>query len=41
VVDSSIYIVGSAIVSTLGVNPGVFIYKSLIKALGLLKTSYI
>jgi hypothetical protein len=41
VVGSSVYIVGLAIVSTLGVNSSVFINKLLIKALGLLKTSYI
>jgi hypothetical protein len=41
VVDSSVYIVGLAIVSTLGVNPSVFINKLLIKASGLLETSYV
>jgi hypothetical protein len=39
VVSSLICVIGSAIVSTLGVNPGVFINKLLIKALGLLETS--
>jgi hypothetical protein len=39
VVGLLVYIVGSAIVSTLGVNPGVFANKSLIKAL--LETSYV
>jgi hypothetical protein len=41
VVGSLVYVVGSAVVSTLRVNPGVFANKSLIKALGLLETSYI
>jgi hypothetical protein len=41
VVGSSVYVVGSAIVSTSGVNPGVFANKSSIKALGLLETSYV
>jgi hypothetical protein len=41
VVGLLIYVVGLAIVSTLGVNPGVFINELSIKASGLLKTSYI
>jgi hypothetical protein len=41
VVGLSVYIVGSAVVSTLGVNPGVFVNELLIKALGLLETSYV
>jgi hypothetical protein len=36
-----VYVVSSAIVSTLRVNPSVFINKSLIKASGLLETSYV
>jgi len=36
-----IYIISSAIVSTLEVNPNVFTNKSLIKALRLLETSYV
>jgi hypothetical protein len=39
IVGSLIYIAGLAIVSISGVNPGVFINKSLIKAL--LETSYV
>jgi hypothetical protein len=41
VVGLSIYVISLAIVSTSGVNPSVFINKSLIKALGLLETSYV
>ena len=41
VIGSSIYIISSAIISTSGVNPGVFINELSIKASGLLKTSYI
>jgi hypothetical protein len=41
VVGLLIYVVGLVVVSTLGVNPSVFINKLLIKALGLLETSYI
>jgi hypothetical protein len=40
VVGSSVYVVGSAVVSTSGVNPGVFANESLIKASGL-ETSYV
>jgi hypothetical protein len=36
-----VYVIGLVIVSTLGVNPSVFINKLLIKALGLLETSYV
>jgi hypothetical protein len=41
IVGLSVYIVGLAIISTSGVNPGVFINKLSIKALGLLETSYV
>ena len=39
VVSLLVCVVGSAVVSTLGVNPGVFANKSSIKASGLLETS--
>jgi hypothetical protein len=39
IVGSLVCIIGSAVVSTSGVNPGVFINESSIKAL--LKTSYV
>ena len=41
VVDLSVYVVSLAIISTSRVNPSVFINKSLIKASGLLETSYV
>ena len=39
VIGLLVYVVGLAVVSTLGVNLSVFVNKLLIKALGLLETS--
>jgi hypothetical protein len=41
VVGLLICVISLAIISTLEVNPSIFINKSLIKALGLLETSYV
>jgi hypothetical protein len=41
VVSLLVCVIGLAVVSTSGVNPGVFANKLLIKALGLLETSYV
>jgi hypothetical protein len=41
IVGLLVYIISLAIISTSRINPSVFINKLLIKALGLLKTSYV